>query len=420
MQQEFAIEVARALHRYGAPANRVEDTVEALSVALGFEAQVLVTPTSLMFAFDGADGMVRLHRSSEGGIDVGGVARCLEVATDVCAGDVSPEEGIRRLAFIAESPRPYGALANVAASAAASGSAACFLATTVEEAALACVLGAGVGVLCELARTLPELRRALPVAAALASTVAAATVATGRPASPYALVVCALILFVPGLTLTIAMTEATTGHLVAATSRLVAAGTVLLSLAVGVALGDSLGGGAFAMSPIVSGTPLPDQAWVAGLGIGAISFQILLGADRRDLPWVLGSGAAASVAILAPVAEYAATFLGAFAVGSYGRLYAATTGRPPMVVVVPGILVLVPGSIGFQSVVLMMADDVASGAAAGFRMGIVGMSIAVGLLVSGALHVRIPSGTPHARPTRFPLATGSTAPRSRRSFSTER
>lgn len=385
MRREFVIEVARAFHKYGAPAHRIEDTVAQLAESLGFRAQVLVTPTSLMFAFDEDRAAVRLHRSSEGEVNVGGVARALRVAQDVCAGTRSPAAGIEAIRALSEAPRVYGPSVSIFASAVASGSAACFLATTVEELLLATVLGGVVGVLCGLSRVVPDGGRLLPVGAAVVVASLAAVVSSGRPASPYALTVCALILFVPGLTLTTAMAEAATGHLVAATSRMVGAVTVLLSLAVGVALGDALAGGGFGLTAVGPGTPLPAEAWIPGLLIGAVSFQVLLGAEREDLVWVIGSGAAAAVAILVPVTEYAATFLGALAVGFYGRAYSTVTARPPMVVVVPGILVLVPGSIGFQSVVLMMADDVASGGAAAFRMVIVGMSIALGLLVSGVL-----------------------------------
>jgi len=48
-------------------------------------------------------------------------------------------------------------------------------------------------------------------------------------------------------------------------------------------------------------------------------------------------------------------------------------------------MLLVPGSLGFRSVVWMMADDTMSGVDAAFETGLVAMALAVGLLMANVI-----------------------------------
>ncbi len=394
--QEFIIEVGRLLHRYGAPALRIESTLGDVSRSLGLGATFLVTPTSLMFEFTGTP--VRLVRTSQGAVDLGGLTQVYEAAGRVVRGECTPTEGLLELAAVDASSRPYSGITMVGATVASSAAAACFLASTWLEVAISAAAGVFVGLLTELGRRSPDLDRALPTLAAAIVTFFAAAIGVVEPVSVYAVTVCALIMFVPGLTLTTAMAEVSTGHLVAGTSRLASAVVVLLAMGVGVALGASAAS-AFLGPATIQGpeATLGDGAVVLGLMMGAASFQVLLLAERQDFVWVLASGLVAGIGLLLPLPEYAAVFVGAFGIGLYGRLYVAVMDRPAPVVVVPAILVLVPGSIGFQSVSLLMSDDVLSGTAGLFRMSITGAAIALGLVMSGALDAGNRPGAKRAR-----------------------
>jgi len=77
-------------------------------------------------------------------------------------------------------------------------------------------------------------------------------------------------------------------------------------------------------------------------------------------------------------------FVGAFLVASAAHGYARFYDRPTALLLVPGILFLVPGSIGFLSVQSMLENDVQEAAATGFRMLLVATAIAAGTLVATA------------------------------------
>jgi uncharacterized membrane protein YjjB (DUF3815 family) len=59
--------------------------------------------------------------------------------------------------------------------------------------------------------------------------------------------------------------------------------------------------------------------------------------------------------------------------------------RSAMVTQVPGLLILVPGSIGFRSVTSLLGQQTEVGIATAFRVGIVGISLAAGLLAGNVV-----------------------------------
>jgi uncharacterized membrane protein YjjB (DUF3815 family) len=55
------------------------------------------------------------------------------------------------------------------------------------------------------------------------------------------------------------------------------------------------------------------------------------------------------------------------------------------VVLVPGLLVLVPGSIGFRGVIALLDREVVSGIGAGFTMILTAVALVAGLLSAAAI-----------------------------------
>ena len=120
----------------------------------------------------------------------------------------------------------------------------------------------------------------------------------------------------------------------------------------------------------------------------ALAFAVLLKADRRDIPWiVLG----ACVSILASrlgslvVGAEMAPFFGSFGVAVAGWLFATRTSRPSSVVVAPGVLVLVPGSIGFRSIAALMDRSVVAGIDSAMSALVTAIALVVGLLVANVV-----------------------------------
>ncbi len=77
--------------------------------------------------------------------------------------------------------------------------------------------------------------------------------------------------------------------------------------------------------------------------------------------------------------------MGAMLVGLAGNAYARAARHPAAVPVLPGILLLVPGTIGLRSVSSFFEQNALMGAQGAFNMLVIAMGIAVGLLLANVL-----------------------------------
>ena len=69
-------------------------------------------------------------------------------------------------------------------------------------------------------------------------------------------------------------------------------------------------------------------------------------------------------------------------VGVIGNMFARWRNRPSLLVIVPGILMLVPGTIGFRSISALLEAQVVTGVGTLFRMLLTAVAIASGLLIA--------------------------------------
>jgi uncharacterized membrane protein YjjB (DUF3815 family) len=78
------------------------------------------------------------------------------------------------------------------------------------------------------------------------------------------------------------------------------------------------------------------------------------------------------------------SFLGAFAVGCGSNLYARIYNRPALIPLNPGMLILVPGSLGYRSFTALVDRETVAGVDFAFSMLITAMALVGGLLASTA------------------------------------
>jgi uncharacterized membrane protein YjjB (DUF3815 family) len=73
------------------------------------------------------------------------------------------------------------------------------------------------------------------------------------------------------------------------------------------------------------------------------------------------------------------------AVGCGSNLYARLRDLPAMVPQTPGMLILVPGSLGYRSLSALLEQQTVQGVQFGFTMVLIAVSLVGGLLVSNAI-----------------------------------
>jgi uncharacterized membrane protein YjjB (DUF3815 family) len=227
-----------------------------------------------------------------------------------------------------------------------------------------------------------------PVAAIAASFGAAALAELGLRASPDLVTLAALVTFLPGMTLTIGMRELSTEHLQSGVANTASALVQLLGLVFGVGIGRSVAESWFGpTAEVATHVPSTPVQLVAAVGAG-LAFTLTLRAQVRDAVVMC---AATVLAVAANelgetlFGAQAAVFSAALAVGVVGGLLGAALRRSPLVFIVPGVLMLVPGSAGFDSALQLLANQTVSGMTAAFDTFVTAMSIAYGLMVSSVI-----------------------------------
>ena len=387
----FLLRLARAMHAYGYPAQRVEGLLAEVARRLGLTAQFFSTPTSFMASFGTLEHQrTHLIRVEPGDVDLGKCADVEAVARDVVAGRCTPADGSAELERLHAEPPRYGTIATVTAFGFSSCAASRFLGGGLREALVAGVIGLVIGILGALAGRLPTLRRVFPFLAALsASAIAAAAAAVLNHYSVYVGTLSGLIVLIPGLALTTAMTELSSGHLSSGTARLSGALMLFLLIGFGVAMGSQLVTLALGDQPaMVRPEQLPGWTWWLALVGAPLGFAVLFRAHARDVGWILMAGAlgiAGSRAGSAAFGPELGAFVGALSVGVASNLYAYWLRRPASVTLVPGILLLVPGAIGFRSLSSLLDREVVTGMETAFTMVLIAAGLVAGLLLANVL-----------------------------------
>jgi uncharacterized membrane protein YjjP (DUF1212 family) len=384
----FVLALGRALHRYGTPAHRLEQSLGRVCQQLELDAEVFSTPTALIMSFgDPVELKTRMMRVEGGELDMGKLARVDTLADRVLDHSVTVEHGTRELDKIINGPSRFGRGLSTLVHGVTAGSLAVFFGGSLLDVALAGMIGLTLGLLAQLLKRSTDQTRVFELVGAAFTAFAADVFSTRFAVSPSLVTLAALVILLPGMSLTVAMTELATRNLIAGTARLMSAVVVLLELVVGVALGERL---AHAVAQVHHETalPLPEYAnWIA-LAAASIAVAILVQAQVRAFGWIMAGcfvayvGARLGTAVLD---TQLGVLIGAFALGVLSNVYARLLDRPSQVVSVPAVLLLVPGGMGFRGMASLLDQDTLTGVETLFAMFIVATAIVAGLLIANAV-----------------------------------
>jgi uncharacterized membrane protein YjjP (DUF1212 family) len=391
--EDFIARLATALHRFGSPAHRLEESMSRVTTRLGLRGEFFCTPTAIFASFRSPGAQLEpahtvLLRVEPGEVNLEKLSLLDGILGRVLQGDVDLDAAKEQIAEIVSRPMRFGPLLTHLAWGTASAATARFFGGGPLESLVAAAVGVGIGLLATLAGRHPSIARLFESLAAAAAALAASAAAAMWGSSFFVVTISALIVLMPGLTLTTAVSELATRHLVSGSARLGGALLVFMTMAVGFAFGSQLGVRLF--GPISQLYPPPQPTWteLLALLVSACSLLVLFRADPRDGGIFLAS---AGIALFGSRlgAHFLGPQLGALAgaalIGIVANLYARWRDRPSALVQMPGLMLLVPGSMGFRSVAALLEQDTISGIQTGFTVVLVAISLATGLLIANAV-----------------------------------
>ena len=138
------------------------------------------------------------------------------------------------------------------------------------------------------------------------------------------------------------------------------------------------------------GADLPVPPWTEWLAVftAAFAFAVLFRAPTRYVPVVVASVVLAYACTQVGDAYNAPTFgvfLGSLLIGAASNLFARIANRPGALVREPGIILLVPGSVGFRSLSFVLERDVWLGLDTAITLVTLLVAIVAGLLFGDLL-----------------------------------
>lgn len=386
--EAFILTLAEALHAHGAAAHRLEGMLTLVARRLGIEARFYSTPTVVMVSFGAVtEGRTCVVRVQPGAIDLEKLSLLYETTVSVIRGELGPGVGRARVAEIVGARPRYGAGTLVPACAASSAAAAVMFGGGPREILASGVVGLLVGLIDLGARRWSVGASIVePLAAAVAAVGASVAARALGQLSTLVVTLAGVVMLLPGLSITTAMNELATRNLASGTARFSGALVQLLGLGIGVAFGAGLTARLPPHTPLLPAPPPTEWsplALAAAVLLLAVAASATLQARPRDLGWILAlsglgfAGARLGAHLLGP--ELGA-FAGALLLGLASNAFARALDRPAAVPLVPGLILLVPGSIGFRSVFRLLENDVISGVDAAFKAVILSTALVAGLL----------------------------------------
>ncbi|THD09718.1 threonine/serine ThrE exporter family protein [Metallibacterium scheffleri] len=393
----FVVETARRLHQYGTAAPRLEMAVSRMGERLGLRIEVWSSPTAIILSASTLDAtnaaalaeVTQVMRLPPGDVDLARLCRVDRIADEVIAGTLDVEDGFRQLRALTE-PRPrWWWPLSVAAFGIAAAMVAVLLHGAWVDQLAAGVIGIVIGQVTVSSAGHPRMAVASEaIAALLATLIAGAIGAFIVPLALKTVVISGLIVLMPGLALTNAVREISTQHLVSGTARLAGALSSLLKLTFGTLAGaqilDLLGWHAL-------GAPLaaaPNWIEFPALLLGSAAFGVLFQTAPRDWPLVMGAAIIGYLSTRMGTGLYGPSFgvfVGGLIIAALSNLYARYRHRPGALLREPGIILLVPGAVGFRSVSLLLERNVHIGTDAAVLLISLLVALVAGLLFGDLL-----------------------------------
>ncbi len=391
----IVIELARRLHASGSPAYELDKRMEDVAAFLGRPATFFSTPTSLFITFAHEEGRTRLLRVYPCDANLGRYASLYAAQRAIEVERLSPAEAWQRMETLESTTNIYSLIVQICAYGVA---AACFgllvggnTTVVVGSAIIGLLTG---GLVTGLSRR-DYPAHLINIIAGLVACIASSLVQTRFPGGSVELTsLAALIMLVPGLQLTISINELATQNLASGSARFAGAMMSMLTLVFGVFMGHSLSHSLVSIPVSTAAHPptmLVSMATIIPLGL---SLAVLFQARYRDIAWVLaasflGYGSLRLTGLW--LQPFAAVWAASLVAGLTSHVISHWRHIPAAVVLIPGLILLVPGSLGFFGLsAILMNDDLPGGLRIVSTMLLTAVSIVAGLLTADVITPLMP------------------------------
>ena len=368
LEVRFLKRYARQLHSAGVPANQFERMMTALADKLGFNCQVLSSPTAIFLSFhyqDDEDDQrpipMQLERMDPPSINLGNTAELYSLGNDLLDGEVSIQQAHVDLRNW-QPEQLYPLWLQIMCWGLTGGAVAVMLSASwagIAAASLTCAL---LGVLVTQAGDVLREGGLEAIAALFSTFLVFGLDRLVHGLDVFVVIMSSLIVLIPGLGLTIAVNELSTDHLASGSARLAGALVTLLKLSLGVLIGTvivSWFGWSSDNEMLAQLSAPPDWFRWPALLAAAFSFAVLFSARKKDFHIAMFAAIISYVISRVGVAVGGLEFgvlLASMSIAILANLYGRVFKQTGALIRVPGIILLVPGTIGYHGATTLFLD----------------------------------------------------------------
>ncbi len=385
----FIIKVGLAAHRYGSTATRLESFLVSLSKKLGYQGVFRSTPSNIVFTLrrdPESPQRVEVIATQAAGVDLDKLARVGDLLNELEAGTLSLADASTSLDAIDRVPPPWGRFASM-------------LGYVFVGMGLAPLLGGGwtdtlyatlfsmlvYGVVLLSGRLGAAATDWLPLSSAFVVGFLASIVKLWVPELNLVLVILsAVAIILPGYTISLGAGELVGQHVVSGMANLMSGMICLVKQIAGGWLGFTTVSFAVSWAAAEPATPV-DSFWVQlFFPLLLVGLCLAFQTSRRDLPWAVLVSGIAYLGIMAGGSILDANLgnlFGTIIAVVAANLWARQTGRPTSIVLIPAIVMLVSGTIGFRGLASIAEGELLLGAQQFFQMFVVALTIVAGIMI---------------------------------------
>ncbi len=382
--------MARELHLAGVATDALESALTGIAHSIGLDVQIFALPTNITLAIGPRwNQKIVMMRLDPGRVSLRKISLLNVIYDDLRAGKIDYREAAVLVSNIDRRWPGLNPWWEVPALVLVAIAVAILLSGGVRELIVAGCIGGFTGIISAFATRYAIVARLFEVIAAFSGTliVAVFTHVIG-PTNIYISIVAGVVVLLPGYSLTLALHELANGDLVAGMARLGKVLSVLLALGCGALLGFAVIGPSLLQSGDVHTQGVPGRFWILASVLMATGMSIDLDARLRDFIWVFASSFVALLTShllgLTPVHQVSA-FAASFICGLVANLGARFLRIPQAVMLVPALLVLVPGSLSYESVLFAFQQNISTALTFAANAATAAIELVAGLLLSQLL-----------------------------------
>lgn len=387
---KFIIELGKALHVCGVQSYKSQHYLTEIAEIKEIKGSFMDTPTWINYTFYGEDENTYNYVECvpPGELNLGALSKVVEITNKVINNTFSFEEAYYELKKMNYHDFSYGKTAELLAFMLSAGAFSIIVNPNWISALTATFAGGIIFFITLLAPKSSYVRSTLESLVAFISTLIIGVLSTYFPQINISLtVLSSIIIFIPGLSITTALEEITSRNLVSGTAKLADALISLFKQFFGVILGLAILPFIITVNPHEIVYDIPTTFNYVAIGTLSFSLVVLFKIRLKDIPFSVITGFVSfyTTIFLQSLGILLSIFVGTIFTAIASKFFSQLTKTPRLVYLIPGIIMLVPGSkafIGLSS--LFIKQDLAADYNMGEQVLFIFMGIIGGLIFSGS------------------------------------